>query len=197
MGALKIRSVRTIVGLATVMLGLAGSLPAVAAAPLDFFGTWMNTNPPSGPIAPCGGGVGVINKNDPPQFHSAGFSNLGGFVFNLVQCFAQPAPNGHVELDFGGGNTLFGTWGSVSSPSGTPLLLQVVGTGGITGGTGSFQGYTGSFTANGYLDRRDSAVAGSAFAFRGQLAPVPEPTTFVLMLAGLGALGALARRRRS
>lgn len=177
------------------VLAAAAWLPVAAATPVDFFGTWMNTNPLSGPIAPCGGGVGVVNKNDPPQFHSAGFSNLGSFVFNLVQCFAQPAPNGQMELDFGGGNTLLGTWGSVSTPSGTPSLFQVVGTGGITGGTGSFSRYTGSFSANGYLDRRDSAVAGSAFVFRGQLAPVPEPASWALMLAGLAAVGAVAGRR--
>lgn len=180
--------------LATMLLVFSASLPAAAVSPVDFFGTWMNTNPPAGPIAACGGGPGVINKNAPPLFKSAGFSNLGDFAFNLVQCFALPAPNGQLELDFGGGNTLLGTWGSVSSLTSTPSLFQVVGTAAITGGTGTFLGYSGSFTANGFLDRRDSAVADSAFVFRGQLVPVPEPSAALLL--GLGLAGVVVVRRR-
>ena len=32
---------------------------------------------------------------------------------------------------------------------------------------------------------------------RGQIVPIPEPQTYALMLAGLGVLGAVARRRRA
>lgn len=183
---------------AAMALNLTVSLPAVAAAPVDFFGTFMNTNPTASPAPPCA--AQVINKNDPPTFKAAGFSNLGDFVFNLVQCFA-PTPSGSIELDFGGGNTLLGTWASTSTPSSTPLVNQLLGTASIAGGTGTFAGYTGSFTALGYLDRRDSAVsgpgftAGSAFVFRGEVTPVPEPATWGLMLAGLGCVVGIARRR--
>jgi len=180
---------------------LAASLPAAAAAPVDFFGTWMNTNPTAKPNATCGGQPGVINKHAPPTFKAAGFSNIGDFSFNLFQCVTQPPPNGTMEFDFGGGNTLFGNWGSVGTPTGTPLVSQLVGESTITGGTGSFAGYTGSISALGYLDRRDSVVhsdwtADSAFVFRGQLMQVPEPATYALMLAGLGFIAFAARARR-
>lgn len=186
--------------LAALAVVVFASLPAAAATPIDFFGTFMNTNPTASPAPPCA--AEVTNKNDPPTFKSAGFSNLGDFVFNLVQCLA-PTPSGSIELDFGGGNTLVGTWASVGTPTSIPLVSQVVGTAGITGGTGTFAGYTGSFTALGYLDRRDLDVTGpsftadSAFVFRGEVTPVPEPATWGLMALGLAAVGAMARLRKA
>ena len=185
--------------IAMFALAMFASLPATAADPIAFFGTFMNTNPTASPAPPCS--AQVINKNDPPTYKAAGFSNLGDFTFNLVQCLAPPS--GSLELDFGGGTTLFGTWSSVSTPSSTPLVNQVVGTSTFTGGTGAFAGYTGSFSALGYLDRRDSAVtgsgfrAGSAFVFRGEVTPVPEPTTSGMLAIGLAGVLVAASRRRS
>jgi hypothetical protein len=47
-----------------------------------------------------------------------------------------------------------------------------------------------------------SGIAGQRAAYSGELsvtptAPVPEPQTYALMLAGLGVMGILARRRRA
>lgn len=176
----------------SLLAAIVVSLPAAAAYPKDFFGSFMNTNPPAAPAPPCGGQV--INKNDPPLYKSAGFSNIGDFSFNLLQCLF-PTPSGSIQLDFGGGNTLSGSWGSTSVTSGTPLLFQVTGDAVLTSGTGSFAGVSGWFKANGYLDRRDSAIADSAFVFRGQL--VPEPSTYALWLAGACALVFVIRRRRA
>ena len=189
----------TVVRAAAFWCTVAACLPAAAASPIDFFGTFMNVNPPASPAPPCG--AQIVNKNDPPTFKAAGFSNLGDFSFHLVQCLA-PAPSGSIKLDFGAGNTLFGTWASVNTPSSTPLVAQLVGSADFVGGTGSFAGYTGSFTALGYLDRRDSAVAGpdfaagSAFVFRGQVTPVPEPSAHVMWLAGPAAMAFFGARRR-
>lgn len=175
----------------SALLVFAGCLPAAAAAyPTDFFGTFMNTNPPAAPAGSCF--AQVINQNDPPTYMAAGFSNIGDFGFNLLQCLNPPS--GSIELDFGGGNTLKGAWSSVPTPTSTPMLIQIAGDAVLTGGTGSFAGVSGWFKATGYLDRRDPAIADSAFVFRGQL--VPEPSTYALLLAGIGVLALVVRRRR-
>jgi len=57
----------------------------------------------------------------------------------------------------------------------------------------------GSTWADGYLNGTSGGLAiSSAWAVRGELtnaAPIPEPTTTALLLAGLAALGWMARRR--
>ena len=47
---------------------------------------------------------------------------------------------------------------------------------------------------NFYVNLHTSQFAGGAL--RGQLAPIPEPETYALMLGGLGMVGWFARRRR-
>jgi Ni/Co efflux regulator RcnB len=42
----------------------------------------------------------------------------------------------------------------------------------------------------------ESGSRGRHHEFQGQVAPVPEPSTYALMLAGLGVLGFVARRRK-
>ena len=53
--------------------------------------------------------------------------------------------------------------------------------------------------ADGYFYKvTGSAIApGAAYSLASAITPVPEPETYVMMLAGLGALGFLARRRRN
>lgn len=59
----------------------------------------------------------------------------------------------------------------------------------------------GALTAGDYFYVVTGKVAGDAFGgtyqLNSQLAPVPEPETYALMLAGLGAVGFIARRRKS
>ena len=38
--------------------------------------------------------------------------------------------------------------------------------------------------------------AGGSYSFSAVAQPIPEPETYALMLAGLGALGYMSRRRR-
>ncbi|MFP5394090.1 MAG: FxDxF family PEP-CTERM protein, partial [Gammaproteobacteria bacterium] len=52
---------------------------------------------------------------------------------------------------------------------------------------------------NYYLAVNGSIINGSGTSFAGnvQLQPVPEPETYGMMLAGLGLVGYLARRRKT
>lgn len=47
------------------------------------------------------------------------------------------------------------------------------------------------------LDNRPNAVLVDDLSFALTTAPVPEPSSYALLLAGLGAVGAIARRRRA
>ena len=62
----------------------------------------------------------------------------------------------------------------------TPTLHTIV-VNGFSGGGGSFNG----------------SVALTATPIAPPPLPIPEPETYAMMLAGLGALGFLARRRRN
>ena len=55
-----------------------------------------------------------------------------------------------------------------------------------------------NFMENGIITGGSNAtIWGNAFAFSGNVGAVPEPETYAMMLAGLGAIGFAARRRRS
>jgi len=54
---------------------------------------------------------------------------------------------------------------------------------------------TGIMAGKAYVNLHNAAYGGGAI--RGFLAPVPEPTTYALMLAGLGLIGWAAKRRQS
>lgn len=58
-----------------------------------------------------------------------------------------------------------------------------------------FAGYNGLQTAAGYTFNSQLAANTDVYRISFTAAPVPEPQTYALMLAGLAALGALARRR--
>lgn len=60
-----------------------------------------------------------------------------------------------------------------------------------------FSAYNGLTTAAGYTFHSGLTADQDVYRISLSLAPVPEPQTYALMLAGLATVGALARRRRA
>lgn len=142
-----------------------------------------------------------------PLTPSASFSNTvtGAFTdtwtFNLGTLSAVAASVTNVEVSFGSftsggitgfqaflnGNELFGPTSMVGPTSGVTVKTQV-----LAGGT--------MLPAGMYsLMVKGTGITGTNASYGGNIValPVPEPETYAMMLAGLAALGFLARRRQS
>lgn len=118
-----------------------------------------------------------------------------------------------VNFSIAGPSTLTGTAASLTLNFGALSLLDIAG---LTvnvwnnihpyGATnfGSFAGGTGAYTfnlptaGNYHVDIKGTATGafGGTYAVGLQVAAVPEPETYAMLLAGLGVMGAIARRRK-
>ena len=174
------------------------SLPAWAAD-VSFFGTLSRSNPPPGPGGRCAPALTIINDNVGSN-SSTGLSNLGAFLNTASACLIPPLPtttyDGVWLFDFAGGDSLYGTGSSEVGLTATPGVFSIHGYFAVTGGSGSMLNATGAFEEFGTLDRR-GAMALADGEFRGMLnlPAVPEPSNWALLLGGLVAVGAAARRR--
>lgn len=113
----------------------------------------------------------------------------------------------------GGNSTLDAVVSSISRTETTGVditglsLYSTSGRSPVTSGTSFSSGLVDVWTitsnnldaGNYYLQVNGTVLSDSAASFGGAvaLAPVPEPQAYGMMLAGLGALGFLARRRKS
>jgi PEP-CTERM motif len=100
---------------------------------------------------------------------------------------------GYVNFSFEGDNGKFATNGGAKAP-GTSIGLigtNLTVTSGAAAGTYAF--------VLGYNDSAGTATLGDwdDFVVGVNIAPIPEPETYALMLAGLGVMGFIARRRRA
>ena len=137
-------------------------------------------------------GVPVYAFDLGPDSHAAGTSFQDVFILNVPD-------NEYVSLDFGNarGTPASATFSALDigyAYTGPYLFDQTYGKGTFSVATGTFEldsgvyeiDISGMYTANG------GSYEGDVFG-----SPVPEPGNWALMLAGLGAVGVLARRRRN
>lgn len=143
----------------------------------------------------------------PPIAPSASFSNTvnGAFTdiwtFNLGTASAVAASITNVEVTFGSfsaggiqgfqawlnGVQLFGPTSVVGPTAGVTVTTQVL-AGGSVLPPGVYQ-----------LKVTGTGISGSSASYGGNIVatPVPEPETYAMLMAGLGVVGFVARRRKS
>jgi hypothetical protein len=144
-------------------------------------------------------GAGIVTPSAacaPIPFHGSitaapGTSPLGSFTYSHDVCTqAGVGPIvGTFVIDFGI-DQFSGTLNGAGTADPTPGLFDLLINYTITGGTGRFVGATGSFVGSGTADPR---VRPSIVSLSFQA--VPEPSTWALMLLGMGAIGVTIRRR--
>ncbi len=187
-------------------MGFAAITPAQARTVM-FSGSQSNTNAPGAPGGPCSGFTVSIANVAP--FISTGTSNLGAFSTTQRHCLDAPPPlapgaaavpyyDGVFTYLFADGDTLFGDYTGTLSNSGAFGMVSNSQVFNITGGSGKFAGATGGFTGTGGISFVPGRPPTSNIAFSGAIdvAAVPEPAAWALMISGFGLAGTALRRRR-
>lgn len=132
-----------------------------------------------------------------------GYQDLGHNAFIKVQTQNGPGTVDHAAFYYGnnGGGSFFNVLGlSDSNFSMTASLVGSLATLTITGGSGT-QTFTHDYGAASFGSGVGVGVYGNARLDNfstdvNSTAPVPEPETYAMLMAGLGLLGAIARRRK-
>jgi hypothetical protein len=188
------RKPSTAVAAAAAAAWLAAAAPASAATSLPFDATVYLSGAGASPVGRCAPDLTISNLNM-TQTHS----NLGSFVFNMSECIKPPPPTttygGKFTFEFDNG-TFSGKSYSIISSTAQPGIFNLDGEYTITRGTGDFKGASGVLVSRGQLDRRLFPPDATAMlTLVGTVNMVPEPATYGLMLAGVGVVGVIARRR--
>jgi hypothetical protein len=189
------RTPRIVLDSCLVFLLFLGAVATPQAATMEFFGSRDTFG--GSPAAPnptrCGTPAPPNLFLDLPA--GPGISNLGAFSHKDSHCINVLTGNifnGLFEWDFGGGDTIFGTFlGTIMLP---PVngVASFVETFTLTGGTGQYLDSTGGFLATGSVMFQTNS---SHLDFRGLINTVPEPATMTLLMLAVAAL-AVGRRGR-
>jgi hypothetical protein len=129
-----------------------------------------------------------------------GWSNSNATPGGVVQTINTVA-GGHYTLDFDMGNSVNYNYGSTVALTASAGNTSQVFTNTDTTGTNSWQHFTLNFTASG--NTTDVSFTGKSAIFYigvdnvAVTAAVPEPETWGMLLAGLGLVGVIARRRKT
>lgn len=170
---------------------------AARAQVVHFSGTRSAENIPipAPNLARCGGPPNSLISG----LFGVGTSNLGAFTTiesNCLNPITGSLFNGLFTFQFTDGSTFFGTAsGIVALPpvdgSTTNSFLYI-----ITGGTDLFTGASGQLEVDGIVRFNPDGTTSNTFTYVGAISTVPEPSTVLLVGAGLAGLAASARRRR-
>jgi hypothetical protein len=152
-----------------------------------------------GDLANLGGGtITFTYLGSEARFFDRFHLNLNGTTINASDAVGRtvsyfPVPNGFVDFKFEGDTGRFAVNGGAKD-TGTSIGLigtDMTVTSGAAAGSYAF--------VLGYNDSAGASITGDwdDFVVGVNFAPIPEPETYALMLAGLGVMGFVARRRRA
>lgn len=176
------------------------ALAAGSAEGAVFSGTLFNTNPPAAAGGRCAPTALTVSIS-PSLGSSVGASNVGAFSATMSHCINPPLPtsysNGIFSFDFGAGDLLTGTYDGVLSGTTTAGVFDNLENYIVTGGAGRFANFAGNLTGTGTVTFAPGSLPASRQSITGNIAAVPEPTTWAMMLIGFGAIGLTFRRRQA
>ncbi|MCL2590895.1 MAG: PEP-CTERM sorting domain-containing protein [Betaproteobacteria bacterium] len=145
-------------------------------------------------------GVNWVNVD----YYLSSTSHTARDSFQLILVDRSDVGSGDFDIVFNYDNIQWETGeASGGSPDGLGGYSARVGWSNGTGGADSFFELAGSAVNGAFLNGGPNALAGMTYTFQvrnGEISPpiptIPEPETYAMLLAGLGVVGALAKRRR-
>ena len=142
----------------------------------------------------------VLTSKSKVSLDSGGLFTIGAVENNYSGSFAAAKYDNVLDHAGTSGSTI-----TVSNQQGTPTSVLLTDAGALAAFTGNGVLHTTvsgvgttKITASGNID----TLASSSYSAYGKVVytyamPVPEPETYAMLLAGLGLVGAIARRRKS